>query len=84
VKIHLTSTSRIVEVVDASGGVVPGRVWEGTTESGIAVFAVITRIAADRGVDGSINLGELDAELSAQAAPPSPASFDAIPHRLIL
>lgn len=79
--VHLTSTSRVVEVVDERGGIVPGRVWEGTTESGIQIFAVITRIAVREDRD----LSQFEAELERKADHhPSPESFEAIPSRLIL
>lgn len=62
-------------VVDVDG--VPGRVWEGTSERGergVRVVAVITR---------TVDLAEFEADL-AECRPPSPASFDAIPNRLVL
>ena len=79
--VHLASTSRIVEVVDEHGGVVPGRVWEGRTEAGIPVFAVVTRIA----VRDDNDLSQFEAELqSIPDATPSRESSAAIPARLIL
>jgi hypothetical protein len=82
-RVTLESTSRVVDVVGPGGGVVPGRVWEGHSGSGVRVFAVITRLAADRGLDGSADLGEFESEL-ARCADPSPESFQAIPARLVL
>lgn len=78
--VHLTSTSRVIEVVDERGDV-EGRVWEGTTESGIPIFAVVTRIAVREDHD----LSRFEAELERKADHhPSPESFEAIPSRLIL
>lgn len=44
-KIMLQSTTKIVELVTDKGSVVPARVWEGTTESGIPVHCFVTRLA---------------------------------------
>lgn len=80
-RVTLESTSRIVEVVGEKGAAVPGRVWEGHTQSGIPVFAVVTRIAvrADR------DLSQFEAELQrCPDARASSESFAAIPARLVL
>jgi hypothetical protein len=48
-KITIESTDQIVRVTRDGCPVdceITGRVWEGTTDSGIPVFCVITRIAA--------------------------------------
>lgn len=79
-RVTLESTSRIVHVVGEAGDTVPGRVWEGRTDSGIPVFAVVTRIAAE---DDGADLGQFEAELQ-RCADPTPQSFAAIPARLIL
>ena len=64
-KITLHSTSRIVQVENQDGSSVPGRLWEGETETGIYVQAVITRIAAPR----AANLEEFERELRETPAP---------------
>jgi hypothetical protein len=80
VKITIEATDRIVNLTDerrADG--VPGRVWEGTTESGIAVFVVVTRIAAHRDAD----LSQFEAELQ-ECRAPSAEGAQVFPLRLIL
>ena len=72
--VTLTSTSRIVNV---NG--VDGRVWEGTTESGVAVVAVITRIAAPAGAD----LAQFERELK-ETKPPSDMATTVFPLRMVL
>ena len=57
---------------------VPARIWEGTTASGIAVIAYVTRIAAQEGQD----LGEFERELQ-ETRKPSPEAARIAP-RLIL
>jgi hypothetical protein len=78
VKVTLESTSKIVGLVTPSGGTVPARLWEGTTELGIPVHAYITLIAARQGED----LSEFERELEEQRAPS--ADVEAIPARMIL
>lgn len=46
-KITLENTDKIVTLATPDGSV-PARIWEGHTESGIAVHAFITRIGANR------------------------------------
>lgn len=72
-KITLESTTRIV---NASG--VDCRVWEGKTESGIEVQALIPRIAAFKDSD----LTQFEAELQEQRAPS--AAVEAFPLRMVL
>jgi hypothetical protein len=43
-KITIEPTTKIVELITASGKV-PARIWEGTTERGTPLMAFITRIA---------------------------------------
>jgi hypothetical protein len=76
-KVTLESTDKIVELV-TQAGIVPARLWEGATESGIEVHAYITRIAAPLEKD----LAEFDRELQATRNPS--AAVEAIPLRLIL
>jgi len=73
VKITLESTTKIVEV---NG--VPCRMWEGHTESGIAVHAFITRIAVHKNADAS----QFERELQ-ECRPPSP-DVQAYPRRIVL
>ena len=47
-KITLESTDRIVEFSAAGGGTVSARVWQGKTERGVEVFAIIPRIAVHK------------------------------------
>ena len=76
-KVELESTTKIVELV-INERLVPARIWEGKTASGIDVHAYITRIAAPDVAD----LYEFDRELQAHR-PPSPA-LDGIPLRVTL
>ena len=72
-KITIESTTR---VVTADG--IPCRVWEGVSERGVKVQALIPRIAALADQD----LSQFEAELQEQR-PPS-AGVTAFPARLIL
>ncbi len=83
-KITLESTTRIVDVAShgAEDHSVQGRVWEGVNESGVRVVAVITRIAAHRGI-GPDKMAEFARDLE-ECAPPSPMAIEAIPLRLIV
>ena len=72
-KITIESTSRIV---NANG--IDCRVWEGQTDSGIAIQALIPRIAALRDSD----LSQFEAELQEQRAPS--AAVEAFPLRMVL
>jgi hypothetical protein len=73
-KIAIESTTKIV-MIDG----LPARVWEGETESGIAVHCYITRISA---LAGERELSEFEKELVEHKAPS--AEVAAIPLRLIL
>lgn len=77
-RVTLESTTRIVHV-ETPAGTVPARVWEGTTESGIKVYAMVTRIAAHAGE----NLADFERELQ-QCAPPSPVIDQVWPARMVL
>jgi hypothetical protein len=73
-KVTIESTMRVVTV---NG--VPARVWEGSTEAGVAVTCLVTRIAVNKADDCS----QFERELAEQREP----SFDgvrAFPMRLIL
>jgi hypothetical protein len=76
VKVHLESTTQVITII-VNGVPVPGRVWEGHTDSGIEVVALITRIAAPADAD----LAQFEHELEAQRPPTMPPAF---PNRLIL
>lgn len=72
-KITLESTTKIVTV---NG--VPCRIWEGTTERGVAIHAYVTRVAVDRNADAS----ELERDLQ-ECRTPS-VDVGALPSRLVL
>jgi hypothetical protein len=78
VKVTLESTTRIVEL-ERAGQRMPARIWDGTTDSGIKVYAAITRIAVHKDDDAT----QFDRELEA-CAPPSPLAIEAMPLRMIL
>jgi len=68
-RITIESTTKIVEV---NG--VPARVWEGHSERGIKLIAVVTRIGVDKAEDTS----QFEAELQEHKAPsPVAQSFGA-------
>jgi hypothetical protein len=71
-KVMLENTTRTVEI---NG--VTARVWEGATESGIPVQAVIVRIAAPAAAD----LRQFEAELKECR---DPSAVEAFPLRMIL
>jgi hypothetical protein len=77
VNIQLTNTTKIVELATPSG-VVPARIWEGHTESGIPVHAYITRIAVAKDQDAS----QFERELQECQAPST--ALAAIPARLVI
>lgn len=73
-QIQLESTDKIVEV---NG--VPARVWEGHTDTGIPVHALITRI----GVDKDADLTQFEAELQ-ECRAPSAAVDEFYPAKVVL
>lgn len=77
-KVTLESTDKIVELQTPSG-VVPARIWEGHTESGIACHALVTRIAVSKDLDAS----EFERDLH-EHRPPSPAVARTYDLRMIL
>lgn len=81
-KITIKSTTKIVHAMSQSQSEqtagVRCRVWEGETESGIKVQALIPRIAAEAGQD----LSQFERELQ-ECEPPS-AAVQAFPLRMIL
>jgi hypothetical protein len=77
-KLTLQSTTKVVELEVAGGGIMPARTWEGVTESGIKVHCFIARVAVREGE----NMEQFDTELR-QCKTPTPA-VAAIPLRLIV
>jgi hypothetical protein len=78
-KITLEPTTKIVDVVsDGAGKPFRARVWEGTTDDGTRVTAVIVRIAAPRDADNRA----LEQQLVEQR-PPS-VELNCWPARLVL
>lgn len=75
--VRLESTTKIVELKTPEG-VVPARIWEGETESGIKVHAYVTRIAVSEEADTA----QFDRELRACRVPS--VEVQAIPMRLVL
>ncbi len=73
VKITISSTDKIVRLDG-----VPARIWEGTTESGIAVHCFVTRVAVPIGADQR----QFERELTAHQAPS--AEVAAYPLHLVL
>lgn len=73
-KVTLENTTRVVSLngIDC-------RVWEGVTERGVKVHALIPRIAVHKDDDAS----QFEAELKEQK-PPSDASMQCFPLRIIL
>jgi len=78
-KVTLESTDKVVEVVTANG-VVPARLWEGTTESGIQCHAFITRIAVHKNDDAS----QFERELLECRPPRNPDVAKAYGTRLVI
>ena len=77
-RVTLESTTKIV-TLQVHGVDVPARVWEGTTEEGVACHAYITRIAVNKHDDAS----QFERELQEQRAPRNP-DIAASPARLVL
>jgi len=77
-KVTLESTTKTVNL-ETPTGVVPARIWEGTTDSGIAVHAFITRICVHRDLDSS----QFERELQA-CREPTRLVDETYPARLVL
>jgi hypothetical protein len=73
-KLTIESTNRLVTI---NG--VPTRVWEGTSEGGVAVICLVTRIAVAKDAD----CAQFDRELLEQR-PPSVEALHAFPARLVI
>ena len=80
-KIQIESTTKIVELVNDNGAVIPARIWEGTTDSGVPVHCFITRIAPTIPKMDS-RQAEFQRELKEQKAPT--ADVAVYPLRMIL
>ena len=78
-KVTLESTTQIVDL-ETPTGTVPARIWEGTTESGVRVHALITRIAIDR---DEPRADEFERELKEQRAPSAKVGAS-YPARIVL
>lgn len=78
-EITIHNTSQMVSVEVPGHGVVPARVWEGTTSSGIPVMCLVTRIAVKKDQDTS----QFERELQEQRAP-SPAAIECFLLRMVL
>jgi hypothetical protein len=78
-KVTLESTDKIVHLKTPSG-LVPARIWEGTTESGIAVHAFITRVAVHKDLDQT----QFERELLEKHAALSPALQGVYDARLLV
>ena len=76
-QVTLHPTTKVVEIV-IGGVLVPARIWEGQTGTGIKCHAYITRIAVHQDDDAE----EFELELTEQRAPTT--NVVAIPLRLIL
>lgn len=76
-KVQLESTTKIV-MVNIDGARLPVRVWQGTTEAGVPITALVARVAVERDADA----GELDRDLQEHAAPTP--DVDAWPLSMIL
>jgi hypothetical protein len=77
-KILIESTSKLVTLTTPDGSV-PARIWEGMTDTGIAVHAFVTRIAVNRTDDAS----QFEAELL-ETRSPSPLVDESYPSSLVL
>jgi hypothetical protein len=73
-RITIESTDRFVDIQG-----VPARVWEGTSQAGVAVVCLVTRIAVLRRDDCT----QFDRELVEQG-PPSESAIAAFPLRMVL
>ncbi len=85
-KLIIESTTKVVRLVIADGGIGDGgfidaRIWEGQTDTGIPVHCFITRVAVstDEGLDHS----QFERELAEQRQPSAKVDA-AIPMRMIL
>jgi hypothetical protein len=75
-KIIIESTDQLV-TIEKDGAQIPGRIWEGYTESGIFVQCLVTRIGAPK----QANLEQFDRELK-ECRPPEVTNV--FPLRMII
>lgn len=81
--VELTSTNKVVELTPRGGtGTIRARVWEGKTNTGVVVHAVIATIAHDTNEPADV-VERFKAELSEHAAP-TPAVAKAYDIRMFL
>lgn len=73
-KLTIESTEAVVTV---NG--VPARIWEGTSESGVRVFCLVTRVAVQRDQDCT----QFERELQ-ECRPPTPEALVLFPLRMLL
>ena len=78
-KIELESTDRIITLVSDQGEI-PARVWQGRTDGGIPIFALISRVAVSSRQDQS----RFEAELKEVHAPADADAVTVFPLRMIL
>jgi hypothetical protein len=76
-RVTLDSTTKTVTLI-VGGAAVPARIWEGTTDKGIACHAYITRVAVAKDEDAHEFARDLE-----EQRPPS-AALDVIPTRLVI
>lgn len=79
-KITIESTTKTVTLV-TPGGEVPARIWEGTTESGIPIHCLVTRVAVAESQPAAV-YQQFEQELKEQRKPSF--GLEAIPLRMIL
>lgn len=77
-KITIESTTRVIEV-EVGGVKVPGRIWEGHSDTGIPVTCLITRVAVHKDFPQE----QFEAELR-ECKAPSQHAIEAIPLRMII
>jgi hypothetical protein len=76
-KITIAPTDRIVEL-NVNGAMVPARIWQGETASGIPMHCYITRVAVDKTQDAR------EFEQALQETTPLRPDLAVIPLRMIL
>jgi hypothetical protein len=81
-KLTIESTTKMV-ILETPTGIVPARIWEGHTDTGIPVHCYITRVAVHEDLCKNIDVvRQFETELVEQRKPSS--SLDVIPLRMIL
>jgi hypothetical protein len=76
-KITLESTTRVVTIENVG---IEARVWEGTTERGVRVIALIPRLAVKKDQD----ISQFEAELKEQRVAPSAEAVEAFSLRMVI